>query len=63
MAKLKGRAQTSRRALGTVALVWNLWRRLPPKQRRQIAGMARKHGPRLVKGAYRARRKTRRFSR
>jgi len=32
---------------------WDLYRRLPPKQRKQLVGAVRKHGPRLAAGAYR----------
>jgi len=27
---------------------WDIWRRLPPEQRRQLVRLARKHGPILV---------------
>jgi hypothetical protein len=27
---------------------WDIYRRLPPAQRRQVINMARKHGPRLA---------------
>lgn len=30
---------------------WDIWRRLPPAQRRQLLILARRHGPRLAKGA------------
>jgi hypothetical protein len=36
---------------------WDVWRRLPPKQRQQALGLARKHGPKLAKMAVQARRK------
>lgn len=30
----------------TIALTaWDIWRRLPPKQRKQVLNAARKHGP------------------
>jgi hypothetical protein len=36
----------------TVALtMFDLWQRLPPKQRRLIAQQVRRHGPRLAKQA------------
>ncbi|HEY4347127.1 MAG TPA: hypothetical protein VGM80_06015 [Gaiellaceae bacterium] len=63
MTKLKGRTQGARRAFGTAALMWNLWRRLPSSRRRQVIGLARKHGPKVVKGAYKARRTVRRTRR
>jgi hypothetical protein len=28
--------------------VWDIWRRLPPAQRRQLMRAARKHGPKLA---------------
>ena len=40
----------------TVA-AWNIYRRLPPKQRKQVAGAVRKHGPRLAMKAYKATRR------
>jgi hypothetical protein len=27
---------------------WDIWRRLPPQQRRQLLRLARKHGPRVA---------------
>lgn len=36
---------------------WDIYRRLPPKQRKQLLGLARKHGPRLAAKAYKATRK------
>jgi len=34
----------------TMALtVWDVWHRLPPRQRRWVFKQARKHGPRLAK--------------
>jgi hypothetical protein len=40
----------SRRAgpVGLALTAWDIWRRLPPKQRRQILDVARKHGPRVA---------------
>jgi hypothetical protein len=37
----------------TVA-VWDIWRRLPPAQRKQLLKMARKHGPTLAARAAKA---------
>jgi hypothetical protein len=34
-------------ALGVAA--WDVWRRLPPKQRKQALNLARKHGPKIAK--------------
>jgi hypothetical protein len=39
------------RRLGPVGIVltaWDIWRRLPPKQRKQILNIARKHGPKVA---------------
>jgi hypothetical protein len=36
---------------GPVAIAltaWDIWRRLPPQQRRQVMNMARRHGPRVA---------------
>jgi hypothetical protein len=37
----------------TVA-AWDIWRRLPPAQRRQLMKLARKHGPKLAARAAKA---------
>jgi hypothetical protein len=58
----------SRRAgpLGLALTAWDLWRRLPPRQRKQVLDLARKHGPKVAArvlhatAAYRARRPPRR---
>jgi hypothetical protein len=34
--------------------VWDIWRRLPATQRRQLLKLARKHGPRLAARAAKA---------
>jgi hypothetical protein len=34
--------------LGLALTAWDLWRRLPPKQRKQLLKAARKHGPKIV---------------
>jgi len=44
---------------GTAVAVWKLWHRIPPKHRKRLVQQARKHGPKLAKQAYQARRKTR----
>jgi hypothetical protein len=49
-------------AVGTALTMYDIWRRLPPGQRRWVVGQARKHGPRLAKQALdlqRARRRRR----
>jgi hypothetical protein len=35
-------------AVGLVLTAWDLWRRLPPRQRKQLLNLARKHGPRVA---------------
>ena len=61
--KSKPPLRGARRAFGTATLVWNLWRRLPSSRRRQLLTLARKHGPGLMRRAYKARRKGRLSSR
>ena len=46
--------------IGAALTLWDIWRRLPPKQRRFIAKQARTHGPRLAKQALAASKKRRR---
>lgn len=52
--------------LGLALTAWDLWRRLPPKQRKQVLDLARKHGPKVAarvlkaRAAYRDRRPPRR---
>jgi hypothetical protein len=31
--------------LGIALTAWDVWRRLPPRQRKQMLDLARKHGP------------------
>jgi hypothetical protein len=42
-------------AWAVAVAAWDVWRRLPPKQRQQALGLARKHGPKVVKGVMKAR--------
>jgi hypothetical protein len=35
-------------AIGMAITVYDIWRRLPPQQRRQLVGLARTHGPRVA---------------
>ena len=44
---------------GVALTVWDVWRRIPPKQRKRLLQQARKHGPRLARRAYDARRRPR----
>jgi hypothetical protein len=43
--------------VGTALLLWDVWRRLPPRQRRWVVKQARKHGPRIAKQALEAQRR------
>jgi hypothetical protein len=38
-------------AIGLALTAYDIWRRLPPSQRRQIMGAARRHGPKIAKAA------------
>jgi hypothetical protein len=40
--------------LGVALMAWDIWRRLPPRQRKQLIGIARTHGPRMAARAVRA---------
>jgi hypothetical protein len=46
--------------VGTALTLFDLWRRLPPRQRRWVMKQARTHGPRLAKQALDAQRARRR---
>ena len=41
-----------RGSIGLALAAYDVWRRIPPAQRRQLIENARVHGPRIVKGAY-----------
>ena len=45
--------------VGVAIALYDVWRRLPPRQRKQVLKLARKHGPkvasRLLKASARAR--------
>ena len=43
--------------VGLALALCDVWRRLPPKQRKQLLGLAREHGPRLAARAVDARRR------
>jgi hypothetical protein len=47
MARLKLNSRTG--AFGMALTLFDLWRRLPPRQRRWVFKQARKHGPRVAK--------------
>lgn len=34
--------------VGIALTAWDIWRRLPPRQRKQILNAARKHGPKVA---------------
>ena len=34
--------------VGVAITLWDVWRRLPPKQRKQVLTLARKHGPKAA---------------
>jgi hypothetical protein len=58
VARLKLTRRTN--AFGLALTLWDVWRRLPPRQRRWVFKQARKHGPRVAKqvvAAQRARKK------
>jgi hypothetical protein len=40
--------------IGIALTAWDVWRRLPPKQRKQMIDLARKHGPAVAARAMRA---------
>jgi hypothetical protein len=42
--------------LGIALTAWDIWRRLPPRQRQQMLDLARKHGPRVATRVMQARR-------
>jgi len=41
--------------VGIALTAWELWTRIPPQHRKRVLGQARKHGPKLVKQAVKAR--------
>jgi hypothetical protein len=43
--------------LGFALTAFELWQRIPPKQRKQLIAQARKHGPRVAKQLAARRRK------
>jgi hypothetical protein len=43
--------------VGVALTLYDIWRRLPAKQRRRLIEHARTHGPRIAKQAYEARRR------
>jgi hypothetical protein len=46
---MAGRSRKLRPTPWAVTIVmWDIWRRLPPEQRKQLMAAARKHGPKLA---------------
>ena len=41
--------------LGIALTAWDLWRRLPPRQKKQVPDLARKHGPKVAARVLQAR--------
>jgi hypothetical protein len=58
----RARRLLTRRAgpIGIALTAWDIWRRLPPKQRKQIMNIARKHGPKVAARVLKARSRARR---
>ena len=46
--------------VGTALTLWDIWRRLPPRQRKWVLDQARAHGPRIVQQAMQAQKNRRR---
>jgi len=46
--------------IGFAITLYDVWRRLPPKQRKQVLDLARKHGPKVASSALKAYGRTRR---
>ena len=46
----KGRRRLRPTPWALTIAAWDIWRRLPPAQRRQLVRAARKHGPRIAAG-------------
>jgi hypothetical protein len=45
--------------VGLALTAYDIWRRLPPKQRKRLLAQARRHGPRLASAAVERTRRTR----
>jgi len=45
--------------IGIALTAWDIWRRLPPRQRKQVLDIARKHGPRMAARVMQARSRAR----
>lgn len=55
------RMRLTRRAgpIGIALTAWDIWRRLPPRQRKQVVNIARKHGPKVAARVMQARARAR----
>jgi hypothetical protein len=47
--------------LGIALTAYDIWRRLPPRQRKQVLDLARKHGPKVATRVLQMRRNARRY--
>jgi hypothetical protein len=50
------------RSAGPISIAltaWDIWRRLPPRQRKQVLDIARKHGPKVAAKVLQARSRAR----
>jgi hypothetical protein len=45
--------------LGIALTAWDIWRRLPPRQRKQLIRIARTHGPKVAARVMQARSRAR----
>jgi hypothetical protein len=45
--------------IGIALTAWDIWRRLPPRQRKQVLDIARKHGPKVAARVMQARSRAR----
>lgn len=59
MARLRSKLRPAPWAMGLV--MWDIWKRLSPRQRRQIMAMARRHGPTVMAKITELRRNRRRY--
>ncbi|HEX5448930.1 MAG TPA: hypothetical protein VFW85_02590 [Gaiellaceae bacterium] len=58
---MAGASKLTRKAgpIGMALMVWDVWRRIPPRQRRWLFSQARTHGPRVAKQVIASRAKKR----
>ena len=48
-------------AVGVALAMYDVWRRLPPRQRKQLMQLARTHGPTVARRLIEAQRRRRRY--